>query len=109
MKYYSISLCLLLPFAVAIGDFMFRTWYPSVTPEYTVGGVVRPLLSASGSETRKHIYLRRSWYLSQPPSRAWLQVIGHDEIEVFVNGQSVGRSSLVGVGRIAGVLGDITR
>jgi hypothetical protein len=108
MKHYALAICLLFAFAVAVGDFAFRTWYPSTTPEYTVGGVVRPLFSADGSEAKRHLYLRRSWYVTEPPSRAWLQVLGNDELEIFVNGQNVGRSSLVGIGRTAAVLGDIT-
>jgi hypothetical protein len=32
MKHYSLAISLLLAFAVAVGDFAFRTWYPSTTP-----------------------------------------------------------------------------
>jgi hypothetical protein len=108
MYHRALPLFLTLTFAIAVGDFAFRTWFRPTTPEYMVGGPVRPLSAAGGEKEPRHLYLRRSWRITEPPSRAWLQVLGHDEIEVFVNGQNVGRSELVGVGRVAGVLGDIT-
>jgi hypothetical protein len=108
MRRFPLSLFLLLTFAVAVGDFAFRTWYPSTLPEYSIGGVVHPLVSPNGDETKKHLYLRRSWYLSESPERAWLQVLGHEGVEVWVNGENVGRSPRVGVGRAAGLVTDIS-
>lgn len=99
---------LLLAFAVTMGDFAFRTWFPSTTPEYSIGGEITPLTSPSGDEAKKHLYLRRSWYFSQSPERAWLQVMGQDFVEVWVNGQSVGRSQRTGYHHVAGLVTDIT-
>src|SRR6476646_2855910 len=108
MKRNPLPLFLVLVFATTVGDFVFRTWYASTSPEYAVGGIVHPLRAPSNDDSKKHLYLRRSWYLSESPERAWLQVLGHDSVDVWVNGRSVGRSPHVGAGRSAAVLTDIS-
>jgi hypothetical protein len=95
-------------FAVAVGDFGFRTYNPSPTSEYMVDGVMRPFQLQSRAEPKKHLYLRHKWRLTEPPERAWLQLVGHDLVEVFVNGRRAGRSATVGDGRLAGLVIDIT-
>ena len=47
------------------------------------------------------------WHLGIP-ERAWLQVLGNDGVEVWVNGQNAGRSPRVGVGRAAGLVTNIS-
>ncbi len=108
MRFKFAALFLLVAFAVLVGDFAYRAWHPSTTPEYSIGGVVHPFISPTSNEAKKHLYLRRSWYLTEAPDRAWLQVIGHGALEVWVNGENVGRSLRVGYGHVAGVLTDIT-
>jgi len=104
-----LSLLLLSAFALAVGDFAFRIWNPAVEPEYMIEGMVRPFQVASdGGEPKKHIYLRHKWRLTEPPDRAWIQVMGHDLLEIFVNGRRVGRSALVGKDRVAGLIIDIS-
>jgi hypothetical protein len=108
MKFGSFPAILLACFAVAVGDFGFRTFNPAITPEYMIGGAVRPLYVEAEGEPRKHLYLRRTWRMTEPPEQAWLRFIGHDAIEVWVNGRRAGTSPRVGYGRLSGVVVDIT-
>src|SRR5689334_16328245 len=108
MTYRSLKVVLLLAFAISVGDFAFRTWFPSTVPEYSIGGEITPLKSPNGDETKKHLYLRRTLALSSSPERSFLQVMGQDYIEVWVNGRSVGRSPRVGFQHVAGIVTDIS-
>ncbi len=102
---------LLLACAVALGDFSFRVWNASPLAEYMVTRTVRPMTLAENSKSekpKKHLYLRRTWYMTEVPVQAWLEVLGHDRLEVFVNGRSIGRSPMVSQSRIAAVMNDIT-
>ncbi|MBA3481757.1 MAG: glycosyltransferase family 39 protein, partial [Pirellulales bacterium] len=108
MKFRPFQFVLLAGFALAAGDFGFRTWNPAVTPEYMIEGVVRPFSLQADGEPKKHLYLRRTWRLTEPPEQAWLQFIGHDFVEVFVNGRRAGATPLVGNGRLGGVVVDVT-
>jgi hypothetical protein len=108
MRHLSLSLFLLTAFAVTMGCFAYRTWNPSPAPEYTVGGLVRPMSLPGGQLPKKHLYLRRTLYLTQPVERAWLQVLGHDYVEVFVNGRRAARTPRVSQGRIGGAITDIS-
>lgn len=99
---------LLAGFAIAVGDFGFRTFNPPIASEYMIEGVVRPFCVAGDAEPKKHLYLRRTWRLTEPPEHAWLQFIGHDLVEVFVNGRRAGLTPLVGAGRNGGAVVDVT-
>jgi hypothetical protein len=99
---------LLAAFAVVLGDFSYRVWNPPSVPEYMVAAEVRPM-SLESDSPRKHLYLRRTWYMTEAPDRAWLEVLGHDRVEVFVNGINVGRSPMVSQDRIGAVMNDITQ
>jgi hypothetical protein len=103
-----LPVALVLAFACCVGDFGFRTYNPSLTPEYIIDGEVQPLTYAGGAEAQKHLYLRGTWHLTRAPMRAWIQVIGHDFLEIFVNGRRAARGPLVGYGRMAGQIIDIT-
>ncbi|HEX6961137.1 MAG TPA: hypothetical protein VF175_04670, partial [Lacipirellula sp.] len=78
------------------------------TPEYMLDEIVRPFQLQGEGEPKKHLYLRRTWRLTEPPEQAWLQLIGHDGVEVWVNGRRAGRLPLVGYGRTTGGVFDIT-
>ena len=108
MKFGPFPFLLLSCFALAAGDFGFRTWNPAVTPEYMIEGVVRPFSLQADGEPKKHLYLRRTLRLTEPPEQAWLQFIGHDFVEIFVNGRRAGATPLVGNGRLGGVVVDVT-
>src|SRR5215204_5660459 len=108
MKFRPFSALLLVGFAFAVGDFGFRTFNPSTTSEYMIEGLVRPLYVKADGEPKKHLYLRRTWRLTEPPEQAWLKFIGHDCMEVFVNGHRAAYAPLVGFGRLSGVAVDIT-
>jgi hypothetical protein len=108
MKSRALPVLLVAGFAIAVGDFAFRVWNPSPTSEYMIEGVFRPFQLQSAGEPKKHLYLRRTWRLTEPPQRAWLQLIGHDDLDVFVNGRRVGRADAVGNNRLVGQVLDIT-
>lgn len=108
MKSSASQLALLVAFAVLVGDYAFRTWQPPLVGEYKIGDEVQPLTASVSANPNKHLYLRRSWTLTEAPTYAWLKVLGHDSLQVFVNGRQVGRSQRVGFGRIGGDIVDIT-
>lgn len=99
---------LILGFAVAVGDFGFRTFNPSPTSEYMIEVDAQPYSLATESEPKKHLYLRRTWRLTEPPEQAWIKLVGHDVMEVWVNGRRAGYSPPVGYGRTTGVVMDIS-
>src|SRR5438045_3935590 len=82
-------------FAVALGHL---TWHaligPPPMPEHLVGGEV---LALSGADPdAKQLYLRRKLHLTQRPRQAWMQVVGRDRLQVFVNGKFVSEQVLDG-------------
>ena len=78
---------LVLGFAIAVGDFGFRTFNPAAISEYMLEGEVRPFRLEADGEPSKHLYLRHKWRLTEPPEQAWIKLVGHDVIEVWVNGK----------------------
>ncbi|HEV3258494.1 MAG TPA: glycosyltransferase family 39 protein [Gemmataceae bacterium] len=91
-------------FAVAVGHLGWQAVLgPPFVPKYFVGGRVQAL---SGTDpAAKSLYLRRKFYLSQNPLHAWLQVLAHDQVQVWVNGQFLQSQQLDG-GTVA-VLADL--
>lgn len=108
MTYRPLIILLVLVFAVSVGDFGFRTFHPSTTSEYMLEGKVRPFRLESDDEPKKHLYLRHKWRLTEPPEQAWIKLIGHDVIEVWVNGRRAGYTPPVGFKRTTGVVMDIS-
>ena len=108
MKSRFLQLLLLLAFAIGVGDFAFRTWNPSITPEYMIEAAVQPLSLSSDSNPSKHLYLRRTWHLTRTPEQAWIQLLGHDVLEVHVNGRRVERSQRTSPQSVAAIVTDIT-
>lgn len=103
-----LSIGLLAAFAVALGDFAFRTWLPPIEAEYRIAGMATPLSAPSTAEPRKHLYLRHKWTMTEAPETAWLLVQGHDVLEVYVNGRRANRTRRVGQGRVCAAITDIT-
>jgi hypothetical protein len=101
-------LILLIAFAVAVGDFAFRTWNPELAPKYMVEAEAQPLGLSSDGTAGKHLYLRRSWHFTRPPEQAWIQLLGHDVMELYVNGRMAGRTDRKAQGEIAALATDIT-
>jgi 4-amino-4-deoxy-L-arabinose transferase-like glycosyltransferase len=88
---------LVLAFAVALGHLTYQAFLSStVAADYQVGGDVEALCGAKGSETQKHLYLRRLLFLPHRPRHAWIQVVGRDRIRLYVNGKFVEGESLDG-------------
>jgi hypothetical protein len=73
-------------FAAAVGHL---TWHALVAPRAVSGSY---FVCADGTALRgpdpeaKQLYLRRTLYLSQPARHAWIQVMGRDLIQLYVNG-----------------------
>ncbi len=105
MKRWSSTIVVLL-FAVAVGDFAFRTWNFPLQPEYMTQAVVRPLSAAAAGG--KHLYLRRSWHLTRTPEQAWIELLGHDQLELFVNGRRAGRTERSNRNQVVALVTDIT-
>lgn len=108
MKLRSSQLALLIAFSLLMGDFAYRTWTAPAVPEYQVSSTEAPLRVPAELAANKHLYLRRTVTLAESADYAWLQVIGHDAVQVFVNGQQVGQTARVGSGRVGATLLDIT-
>lgn len=108
MRTSSAQLALLIAFAVLVGDYAFRCWQSPIVPEYQISSTVTPMSAPERPNPNKHVYLRRTWTFTEAPEYAWLEVKGHDLLQVFVNGRQVGRSARMGTGRIGGSLVDIT-
>src|SRR5690606_13210618 len=54
------------------------------------------------------LYLRRTLRLTEAPVQAWIQIIGHDFVEAFVNGRRAALTPIVGHNRLGGAIMDIT-
>ena len=73
-------------FAAALGHL---TWHALLAPRAVSGSY---FVAADGTALRgpdpdqKQLYLRRTVYLSQPARHAWIQVVGRDQLQLYVNG-----------------------
>ncbi len=108
MRSGSVQWLLLSAFAIVVGDFAFRAWSPALAPEYAVAAMVRPLSWGSDAESSKHLYLRRTWHLTRSPEQAWIQLLGHDEMAVRVNGRLAARTKGGSQRSVAALVTDIT-
>jgi hypothetical protein len=83
-------------FAAAVGHVAWQTVFgPPVSGNYFVGGSDLPALTSPHPEF-KNLYLRRNLYLSQQPRRAWLQLLGKDEVWLIINGNFVEEQDIPG-------------
>lgn len=84
MRKRLVHLVIFLAFGAGLGHFAFRAYGPRVIVDYRVGGEVQVLLAA---EPRgKNLYLRQALYLPQRPRSGWIQVLGFDHVQLYVNG-----------------------
>jgi hypothetical protein len=105
-----VSLSLVAGFAVALGHLAWRSGFgpPAVLP-YQVDGSGFALAAKdrrddrdAKAEDRKDdreaqaLYLRRLLFLPQKPKRAWIQVIGRDDLRLHVNGSLIEEQQLAG-------------
>jgi hypothetical protein len=98
----------LFAFAVSVGNFAFRTTHPPIAPDYMLAAKVRPFSLPDKDPSGKHLYLRRTWHLTRVPEHAYVQLLGHDVLELQVNGRLVGRTERINERRIAALVMDIT-
>ncbi len=84
---------LVAAFAATLGHLAWNAFaVPPLAPGYWVGGHV-PALRGLRPED-KNLYLRRTIYLSQQSRRAWIEVVGRDGLELYVNGRHVETQNL---------------
>jgi hypothetical protein len=95
-------------FALGVGDFVFRTIYAPVAPDYLVEANVRPFSLPASEQASKHMYLRRTWHLTRVPDYAWIELLGHDVLQLKINGRSVERPERAAQRSIDALVTDIT-
>lgn len=96
-------------FALGVGHMAYRTYGPATMPKYYVSSGGKALIGPhSDGKQGKFAYFRRTLHLSQRPRQAWLEVVGRDQIAVYVNGQLVGMAGPIHLWAPAGLLVDIT-
>ncbi|MFH0983216.1 MAG: glycosyltransferase family 39 protein [Planctomycetota bacterium] len=74
----------LLTFGAAVGRFTFFTYGPAALINHLVGGNLEVLRGAAPQG--RDPYVRRTLYLPQRPRTAWAQLVGTDQVELYVNG-----------------------
>src|SRR5438067_2253973 len=95
MKGRTVRWLVIAAFAAALGHLAWHALLgPPPAPEYLIGG---DLLALSGTDPEaKQLYLRRKLYLAQRPRRAWIELLGHDRLRLYVNGKFVSEQILDG-------------
>src|SRR4051794_36236726 len=90
-----IRCALLLAFALVVGHVAWHSFVgPALVPEYPVGGDV---LALSGTQPQDRcLYLRREFYLTRRPRRAWVQGVGRDRLRLYINGRFLAGQSMPG-------------
>jgi hypothetical protein len=74
-------------FSWAVGHLAWHSLLgPTDVPDYVAGGDNLTALTSLDPAT-KQLYLRHLLFLPQRPRHAWLQVLGHDVMSVYVNGR----------------------
>src|SRR5262245_52289686 len=77
---------LVIAFAVTVGHLAWNSLIgPPSEPDYCIGGYAPALVGSDPNA--KVLYLRRELFLPRRPRHAWLQLVGHDRVRVFVNGR----------------------
>ena len=80
---------LVTAFSLCVGHLVWSTWLgPPFSPKYPLVAS-RALTTPEGATAQ--LYLRRQLFLPRRPRHAWIQVLGRDSIQLFVNGQRVGQ------------------
>jgi hypothetical protein len=96
MRSRAVRVALVIAFAVCLGHGLWYGWLgPTPRPEYRVGGEVSVLTAPDGDAPQ--LYLRRQIFVSKRPRHAWIQLLGRDSVDLFVNGQYLGRSQSHGM------------
>ena len=108
MQKHILPLTLVLTFGVTMGSFAFRTWNADIVPQYMIDSIGRSLSLASEGAAGKHLYLRRTWRLTRTPEQAWIQLLGHDVMELYVNGRMAARTGKATQTSIAELITDVT-
>ncbi len=87
MRRRLIHIAIIVAFGAALGRYALHIFAPIAVTDHVVRG---QLAALRGTDPRaKNLYLRRSLYLPQRPRSAWMQVLGIDYLELYVNGRQV--------------------
>lgn len=84
------ALCL----AWLIGHFGWRMAVPQSCHDHQISGTHALV---GGKDEAAPVYFRRTFHASQAPRHAWLQVIGEDRLDVYVNGEWLGGGAQSGL------------
>lgn len=87
---------LVATFAVAVGHLAWRTVHGPDSPssaEYRIGGRMTVLTGTDLSARR--LYLRHKFHLAERPRHAWIELLGRDRVDLYVNGSLVQRRDVV--------------
>ena len=96
---------ILSAFAIGLGHVCYSTLSPPPARDYVVRGDGKVLRTADGDESHV-LCLRRKLVLPRRPDCAWMQVLGQDYLEVFVNGTRVDLK--IDAGHTVATLADLT-
>ncbi len=77
----------LISFGSVFGHYTMQTLGPIDVSDHQVGGDVVCLCAAEPPE--RNLFLRRELFLPKTPRSGWLQIIGTDSLELFINGQRI--------------------
>src|SRR5579862_2618233 len=95
---------LVTAFAICAGHFAWSIWLgPVVASKYRL---TASTALTSPTDAKVQLYLRRQLFLPRRPRQAWIELIGHDLIQVFVNGRRIGQNEVQGFP--VGLVADLT-
>lgn len=80
-----------LAFSAAVGHQAATIFWPLAAGPYFIGGEVTAMQPPRAGS--RQLYLRREFSLPRLPERAWVRVVGRDQLAVYVNGRSVGAAA----------------
>ena len=108
VKQSAIPAVILLAFGIFVGYYAYRVFFPHGPKHYLIQGESQWLSHPDADQEHPHLYLRRTWHITQQPIAGWVELKGHDEISLFVNGQRITGRLRSGTKRITGATVDIT-
>lgn len=85
---------LLITFSLFFGHLVWGIASVPSAPNYPIGGAVTTLNGPDAQS--KQLYLRLMVFLGERSRHAWLEVVSHDSLDVYVNGRMAGNLDLQG-------------
>ena len=82
-----LELLVTVAFAAAAGHVAWKTAFPTEPAYRHLAGQYRVLASADRHD--RNVYFRHSFHLSERPRSGWIRLIGHDQVELYANGELI--------------------